>query len=253
MYIYCILRLHAKPLTVKFGTFYTFLRTIISIISQPLANQHIMSRDSAYSYAHLNSLSHVLHMELWKDSPIPFDDIDTLSLMEAVSNIFPNLLLDDDDEDGLPMSSSMAGLKLSKNRKNMQQNHWMDLSLHERYLNPNSNLHMTHDTTILQPLYTQQNSDLEYSGALLADFLANGRSHLQDQADIASPEDFSDSNIADVSTNLSTDIISHHNNTFAFKIRSNSGSGQAQTPRVRSRNPSTDNKGFQTPITRSMR
>lgn len=212
-----------------------------------------MSRDSAYSYAHLNSLSHVLHMELWKEAPIPYDDIDTLSLMEATANVLPHLLLDEDDEDGLAMNLSVTGSKMTKNRKQLHQNRWMDLSLRDRYLNPDSDLQKTHDTTILTPMFTKQNAELEDSGALLADFLANGRTHLR-QEEIGSPDEFNDSTAgADISANISTDILSHQNNTFSFKIRSNSGSGPAQTPRVRSRHPSTDTKGFQTPIARSMR
>lgn len=213
-----------------------------------------MSRDSAYSYPHLSSLSHVLHMELWKDAPIPYDDIDTQLMMEAVASEFPRLLTEDDDDDGLPMTTSTPGSKFSKNRRASQQDRWMDLNLHDRYLNPESTLHKVHDGTLLKPMFTNTGAELEDSGVLLADFMANGHTHLREHDETNSPDDLHDtSNAADISANFSTDMISHQNNTFSFKVRSNSGSGPAQTPRVRSRHASTEAKGFQTPIARSMR
>ncbi|RCK63384.1 hypothetical protein Cantr_09782 [Candida viswanathii] len=89
-----------------------------------------MARDGVFSYVHLDDPNKVLYMERWKDEPIPFDDIDTTSLIDAAVSIYPQLFAEDDDEDGMiSFASQQFGSKIYKNRRSIKQKTWMDLNL----------------------------------------------------------------------------------------------------------------------------
>lgn len=242
-----------------------------------------MTRDSTFSYIHIDNPNQVLYIERWKDDPIPFDDIDTQSLIDATANLFPLMHLGDDEDGILPMNLATFGAKVFKNRKLLKDKVWSDLGIYEKFLNEESPLNKQIDSTILKPIYTKPPPNtfeiddelldmIEYQNTInthitegekndvsIATFLANGYLH-----DMNIPnQDLNDSMIHDISLNSSSEMIG--NNSF-LNMRSNSigiqqhaqahsqyPQGVFQTPRVtRTRQPSTD-KNFQTPITRIMR
>lgn len=235
-----------------------------------------MTRDSTFSYVHIDNPNQVLYMERWIDEPIPFDDIDTQALMEATANLFPLILLEDEEDGTLAMSQATFGAKLNKNRR-LRDRVWSDLDIFDKFLNEESPLSKQTDKTILKPLYNKpppnafdevmdesggiDNLEISSSGDRLdlniATFLANGYGP-RHETDILSPGNDSILHLGDISGN--SDLLGAANNTF-LNLRSHSiGSSQQatsnqlfQTPRIRrTRQPSTD-KNYQTPITRIMR
>lgn len=225
------------------------------------------ARDSTFSYVHLDDPNQVIYMEKWEDDPIPFNDIDTQALIEATTSLFPQYLLDEEEDSGLPINTSTFGTKVYKNRKLLKDKAWSDLGIFEKFLDESSSIHKQTDKTILKSVHTKlsnnpyENLD-EPDEFTLAEFLSNGYNP-SDTMDILSPPDMvNDSimgnNAGDISVNSTSDLLIPSNNTFSMNIRSTSGTNSnqnalIQTPRVaRSRQPSTD-KIFQTPVTRIMR
>lgn len=187
------------------------------------------TRDSTFSYVHIDNPNQVLYMEKWHDEPIPFDDIDTHALVEATSNLFPQILLEDEDDSGIPINLSIFGAKVFKNRNLMKEKVWTDLNI-DKFLKEER----PPDNTVLKSIYTK----LDTNGLTISDFLSNGFAHQPDP--VFSPPSIDHS---------TTEFLP--NNTF-FRSNSTDGSQVLHTPRVgRTRQPSTDK--LQTPITRTMR
>lgn len=225
------------------------------------------TRDSTFSYVHLDDANQVIYMEKWQDDPIPFNDIDTQSLIEATSNLFPQFLLEEEEDSGLPINSSTFGTKVYKNRKLLKDKTWCDLAIFDKFLDESSSLHKQTDKTILESVYTKLSANVyeaidEPNEFTMADFLSNGYNPSETIDSMLSPPDMiNDSimgnNAGDISLNSTSDLLVPGNNTFSMNIRSNSGNNPnpqlMQTPRIgRSRQHSTD-KIFQTPVTRIMR
>ncbi|CCE88858.1 Piso0_001647 [Millerozyma farinosa CBS 7064] len=224
-------------------------------------------RDSVYSYVHLQDQNHVIYMEKWQDDPLPFNDIDTQILFEQTSNLFPQFLIEEEEEGEVPVNSATFGAKVYKNRKLLKQKTWSDLGAYEKFLDENSNLHKKKDTTILKPVYNKQGTR-EYDSFdadrhfTITEFLSNGYGIGDSIENMLSPADMVNDSMmgnsaADVSAISTTDLLAASNNTWSMNMRSNSDSihqnNIVQTPRSgRSRQPSND-RIFQTPVTRIMR
>ncbi|KAK6455312.1 uncharacterized protein RJT20DRAFT_130106 [Scheffersomyces xylosifermentans] len=229
------------------------------------------TRDSTYSYVHIDDPNQVLYLEKWQDDPIPFDDIDTQSLLEATASLFPQLLLEEEEDGAIPIQPATFGTKAYKNRQLVKDKVWNDFGIFEKFLNESSSLHKQVDKTILGSMHTRATDrDSDQRGEepgrpefTVAEFLSNGFT-LNDNMDILSPSDLANDSImgvhhGDISLNSTSDLAGPGNNTF-LNTRSNSIGyanqqviGAVQTPRVgRTRQTSTD-KSFQTPITRIMR
>lgn len=233
-------------------------------------------RDSAFTYIHIDNPNQVLYMEKWQDDPIPFDDIDTHSLLEATSNLFPQLLLEDEEDGGIPISSSTFGAKVYKNRNLLKEKVWTDLGVYDKFLKESSSLHKQTDQTILKPIFTKLSNGYldtleDFSRLTINDFLSNGygSDHTANQL-LMSPPDVG----PDISGMSSSDYIGPTNNSFVIRQSSTSGPSTTQpilvsqlrvqhgstlgpqviqTPRVgRTRQSSTD-KNLQTPISRIVR
>lgn len=188
-------------------------------------------------------------MENWKDFTIPYDDIDVTRLYEATANIFPQFLLDEDEDGAIPLNSSIFGAKVSKNRGALQKSVWCDLNLDP--LRADSTTVKVPDDTILKSLYFAEEDIPDIS---LHHFLSNGYG----------PELFvfnPDQSVANISHDdiwLHTTSEFSVNHTFSnIKTRSNStththNAAPVLTPRPgRTRQMSNDK--FQTPITRILR
>ncbi|EAZ63663.1 hypothetical protein PICST_28046 [Scheffersomyces stipitis CBS 6054] len=235
------------------------------------------TRDSTYSYVHIDDPNQVIYMEKWQDDPIPFDDIDTQQLLEATANLFPQLLLEEEEDGAIPIQPATYGAKAYKNRQLLKDKIWNDFGIFEKFLNESSSLNKQVDKTILGSMYTKSNEHFDgdiadggedivkrENGFTVADYLSNGFTMNDNTMDILSPTDMANDSImgvhhGDISLNSTSDLPGGANNTF-FNARSNSigygnqaGVAAVQTPRVgRTRQTSTD-KSFQTPITRIMR
>ena len=221
-------------------------------------------RLAPFSYIHMDDAHKVLCIEQWQDSQVPYNDIETNSLVEATASLFPRFLLEEEEDGALPGNSTAFGNKVYKNHKLLKENTWSDLGIHEKFLDETSNLHKEKDKTILKAVYTKPtegNKDRPGNDMILAEFLSNGHYNSENLEDAsASSEMINDSvmgnNNVDIFVNSSNDH-SVPNNTFSINMRSASGSNShgvsVQTPRVeRSRQYSTD-RVFHTPVTRSMR
>lgn len=217
------------------------------------------TRDSTFSYVHIVDPNQVLYMERWRDDPIPFDDIDTQSLMEATSSLFPQLLLEEEEDGAIPINSTTLGAKVYKNRKLLKDMVWSDLGTFETFLNESSSLNKQVDHTILKPIHSGQPQRTyqfleEPQKLTIGDFLSNGYSANDNLHNILSPGN--DSMMAyhgDISLNSTSDVLP--SNSF-INYRSNSvtntAQGPIQTPR-HARTRQLSDKNFQTPITRIMR
>lgn len=208
-----------------------------------------MSKDSLYSYVHFIHPQQALYMEQWEDCPIPYNDINTSRLFEAAASIFPHFMLEDEEEDSIPMNSSIFGAKVYKNQSLLKKNVWSDLNVDP--LRSNSTIKKLPDATILKSLHMAPQRE---NNASLDDFLSNGyNTEVSFNADTLLGNKSHD----EIWLNTTSEFLANH--TFAnVKLRSNSGShanvyhlvlGQLQTPRIgRTRQPSQEK--FQTPITR---
>ncbi|CAH2351423.1 hypothetical protein CLIB1423_03S05974 [[Candida] railenensis] len=213
------------------------------------------TRDSHFSFIHLEDPNHVLYMEKWNEEPIPFDDIDTHALFEATANLFPQYLLEEEEDGGIPISSSTIGAKIFKDRKLLKERTWTDIGIYERFSKTTGS--SQRDETILKHIYTNSDSVDEFT---IADFLSNGYEADEDRdQDPGSPDMVNDSimgGTGDLSLNSTSDFIGPSSNTFTMnptRSVSNSSTNQIQTPRPpRTRQPSSD-RNFQTPITRIIR
>lgn len=211
-----------------------------------------MSLDSQYSYVHFSHVNQANYMEEWNDYQIPYNEIDTSRLFEETANIFPQFLLEEDEDGAIPLSSSIFGAKVYKNRNLLKNKIWTDLNLDG--LRTGATIKKLPDTSILNSLH----SSLDIAGEIeLSEFLSNGYN-----ADTNFNPDVLASSILhdELWLNTTSEYLANH--TFSnMKMRSNSGTYAAphhqapaplQTPRIgKTRQPSQDK--FQTPITRIMR
>lgn len=225
--------------------------------------------DGSYSYVHFTDPNQVLYMENWaNDDPIPFDDLDTQGLFEATGTLFPQFLLEEEEDGGIPINPATFSLKYYKNKKLLKDRVWNDLGIHDKFLNPDSDLNKQYDRTILKPLH-HSHHDINMTDDLfhghdelnIAQFLANGYGPSENIDNVLTSNDLvNDSimgnNTSDLSINLNTDFIPPN---FPVPKRNNSNgninymNGPTQTPRVgRPRQPSND-RNFQTPVTRILR
>lgn len=201
--------------------------------------------DASYGYAHFSNDDQAVYMEEWKEYPIPFDDIDTVGLMEATANLFPQFLMEEEEDGAIPLNSTTFGAKLYKNRNLLKHKVWTDLNVDT--LRSTATATKLPDKTILHSLHFDQDGEAEVT---IGDFLANGYN-----SELKLNPDTSTSSHDDNWLNLLSDFPTHH--TFSnIKLRNNSTSHVhqtpvVQTPRARTRQPSQDK--FQTPITRIMR
>lgn len=109
-----------------------------------------MSLDSVYNYSHCES-NNLLYLDKWQHYPIPFDDIDTDKLFEQASTLFPQLLIDEDDEDAtIPLNALTLSAKAYKSRRTLKDKTWIDLGL-EKFTDGFSPVDL--DRTILPPLF----------------------------------------------------------------------------------------------------
>lgn len=53
-------------------------------------------------------------MEDWRNYHVPFDDIDTAQLNQASVNIFPQFLLEEEEDGAIPLNLAAFSLKNSK-------------------------------------------------------------------------------------------------------------------------------------------
>ncbi|GEQ71198.1 hypothetical protein JCM33374_g4879 [Metschnikowia sp. JCM 33374] len=218
-----------------------------------------MSSDSRYSYVHFSHVNQANYMDEWKDYHIPYNDIDTSRLFEETANIFPQFLLEEEEDGAIPLNSSIFGAKVYKNRNLLKKKIWTDLNLDG--LRTGVTTKRLPDPSILHALH---GSSVAADEVALSDFLANGYN-----ADTTFNPDSSASNISHDELWLNTTSEYSANHTFSnMKMRSNSGTyvtphhqahpAQApapaplQTPRIgKTRQPSQEK--FQTPITRIVR
>lgn len=211
-----------------------------------------MSLDSQYSYVHFSHVNQANYMEEWKDYQIPYNEIDTSRLFEETANIFPQFLLEEDEDGAIPLSSSIFGAKVYKNRNLLKNKIWTDLNLDG--LRTGTTIKKLPDTSILNSLHSSQDIASEIE---LSEFLFNGYN-----ADTNFNPDVLASSILhdELWLNTTSEYLANH--TFSnMKMRSNSGTYAAphhqapaplQTPIIgKTRQPSQDK--FQTPITRIMR
>lgn len=211
-----------------------------------------MSLDSQYSYVHFSHVNQANYMEEWKDYQIPYNEIDTSRLFEETANIFPQFLLEEDEDGAIPLSSSIFGAKVYKNRNLLKNKIWTDLNLDG--LRTGTTIKKLPDTSILNSLHSSQDIASEIE---LSEFLSNGYN-----ADTNFNPDVLASSILhdELWLNTTSEYLANH--TFSnMKMRSNSGTYAAphhqapaplQTPIIgKTRQPSQDK--FQTPITRIMR
>lgn len=211
-----------------------------------------MSLDSQYSYVHFSHVNQANYMEEWNDYQIPYNEIDTSRLFEETANIFPQFLLEEDEDGAIPLSSSIFGAKVYKNRNLLKNKIWTDLNLDG--LRTGATIKKLPDTSILNSLHSSQDIAGEIE---LSEFLSNGYN-----ADTNFNPDVLASSILhdELWLNTTSEYLANH--TFSnMKMRSNSGTYAAphhqapaplQTPRIgKTRQPSQDK--FQTPITRIMR
>lgn len=207
--------------------------------------------DSLYSYVHFTHSNQSTFMENWKEYPLPYDDIDTTHLFEATANIFPQFLLDEEEDGAIPINFSVFGAKVSKSRSLLQRKVWTDLNLDP--LRSDSTTQKLPDKTILKSLHFAKSDATDVS---LNDFLSNG---YNSESSVLNA-DLTFANVSHDDIWLHTTSEFGHNHTFShMKSRSNSTNHvntqpapPVQTPRMgRTRQPSHDK--FQTPITRILR
>lgn len=210
---------------------------------------HKTMTDSLYSYVHFTHPNQSVFMENWKDFSIPYDDIDVTRLFDATANIFPQFLLDDEEDGAIPLNSSIFGAKVSKNRSALQKTVWSDLNLDP--LRADSITPKLPDKTILKSLHFGETDAPDVS---LSDFLSNG---YNSESFMFNP-DQSVANISHDDIWLHTTSEFGVNHTFSnIKPRSNSTTHAPNTAPVltpkpgRTRQPSHDK--LQTPITRILR
>ncbi|KAG7661787.1 CTA6 [[Candida] subhashii] len=227
-------------------------------------------RDGVFSYVHLDNANKVLYMERWREEPIPFDDIETQTLIEATSNQYPQLFLDEEeDDDVMYQPTPIFGSKVLKNR-HLKEKIWSDLRLQETFIEPSpSTTSRIKDKTMVPPIAYAEDIASDLS---LADFLSNGYNLLPAvHINESSPGNLSDSIMGfhhgDITGNSTSDLMGSSNNTF-LNMRSSSINNPTlgdqshpqqqqqqqplETPRS-GRVRQLSDKNFQTPISRIVR
>ncbi|EGV61864.1 Apc13p protein [Yamadazyma tenuis] len=214
--------------------------------------------DGNYTFVHFTNPNQVLYMEKWSDEdPIPFDDIDTHSLFEATSSLFPQFLLEDEEDGGMPLNPANFSANYYKNKRLLRDVSWSDNGIFDKFLKEGNESDNRADKTILKPLHSKASSETDEFP--ISQFLSNGFA-APDNLDMISSHDINDSimghNTSDISINLNTDFIPPN---FPMPKRNNSNSnvsfanGPVQTPKVaRVRQPSND-RTYQTPVARISR
>ncbi|KAK6200928.1 uncharacterized protein RJT21DRAFT_29313 [Scheffersomyces amazonensis] len=208
------------------------------------------TRDSTYSYVHLDNPNRVIYMERWRDDHIPFDMIDTQPLLDATSSLLP--FEDEEDDGSVSLQPASFGANLYKNRTTKDRT-WMDLGITEKIADESGTLT---DKTMLGVLHT--NDTTTNSHLTLAEFLSNGYQSkaappfMVMNSDLANDTSFSVHQGGDFFPNSTSSEFPINNHTF-LNTRTGSVGSTVQTPRVgKTRQVSTD-RNFQTPITRIMR
>lgn len=194
-------------------------------------------------------------MEKWsEDDPIPYDDIDILPLLEATQSLFPQFVLEEEEDGGIPINPANFSAKYYKNKGKSKDRIWCDTTAFEKFLDLDQHA-SRQDKTILRPLHSTD-TDLVVEQAndfSVAQFLRNGYASSDMEGLLVLAHDVNDSimgpNTSDVSINLNTDFIPPH---FPLPKRTGSNSAVNQTPKVRARQPSND-RTYQTPIARMRR
>lgn len=226
------------------------------------------TRDSIFSYVHLDDSNHVLFMEKWQDEPIPFDDIDTQILFESTSNLFLNSLFDDDDG-GMSIHFNTLEFKVHKNQKFLKENVWVDLSIYEKFTNKSDKVNKILDQSLLKPLHSyylsDENSNLNLLNNKLKinDFLSNKQFFNNNQNSIngSNLDNGSEIHPTDFSLNSTSYMLGSLNNTF-LNYKSNSTSNSiyqmmnlqnAQTPNPVKRNSSKNEKNHHLSFIKSLR
>ncbi|KAK6461925.1 hypothetical protein DFJ63DRAFT_338678 [Scheffersomyces coipomensis] len=231
-------------------------------------------RDSTFSYVHLDNPNRVLYMEKWRDDSIPFDAIDTQQLLDATSSILPFTLLDDEEEDGsIPLQPATLGANLYKKRTANKDKTWSDLGIRDKFINEglNSNPSMV-DRSLLGFLRTTE-ADGGTNQMTVAEYLSNGFQISDNNDVLLNSELVNDSTFsvhhgdffinstaseAQLSNNNNNNGGASANNTSFQPLRSSSigtsnHQGIIQTPRVGRTRQASNDRIFQTPITRIMR
>lgn len=203
-----------------------------------------MSKDLVYLSVHFSHPDQVEFMEDWRNYHVPFDDIDTSQLFQALANIFPQFLLEEEEDGAIPLSLATFSSKVNKNKNMLRQPIWTDLGTD--HLRSDSKTSKLPDQTILKPLHSAVGDDS------LTDFLSNGYNA---EFSVLSQDNY---NVSDSWLNVTSDFPVNH--TFSnVRMRSTSGPHRQpsdypalHTPQVgRTRQMSLDK--YQTPIGRIVR
>lgn len=204
--------------------------------------------DSSYTFVHFTNPNQVLYVEKWTDNdPIPFDDIDTRRLFEATASLFPQFMLDEEEEGAIPINPTNFSAKYYKTKRLSKEKIWSDSTVYENFFNGKKD---GGDRTILKPL-TNKQLGLVDDDLSLGQFMSNGY-NLNDNMDhMMLTNDFNDSimgNNSDLSINLHTDFIPPN-----FPKRNGSTSNNfnaTQTPKVGRARQLSNDRTYQTPISR---
>lgn len=160
---------------------------------------------------HFSHHSQVIFMEDWRNYHVPFDDVDTTLLFQASANIFPQFLLEEEEDGAIPLNLANFSSKVNKNRNLLRQPVWTDLGTD--MLRVNAKTSKPPDETILKSLHSAAGDDA------LNDFLSNGYN--------AENAVLSNDQSNDTWLNVSSEFPSNH--TFSnVRMRSMSGN-QVQT------------------------
>lgn len=191
-------------------------------------------------------------MEEWTDYKIAPNEIDTARFFDATADIFPQNLLEEEEDGSIPINSSVFGAKVYRNKNLTQKKAWADLNLEA--LRTNATVKKVPDLQILRLLHYSQSDDLDVA---LNDFLSNGYNAEPDphHADMLAENVSHD----DIWLNTTSEFLANHTfSNMKMRTSSNNFSGQhnssyqapggTQTPRMTRRRPSQEK--FQTPITR---
>lgn len=178
---------------------------------------------------------------------MPYDEIDTTLLFQASANIFPQFLLEEEEDGAIPLNLATFSSKVNKNKNLLRQPIWTDLGTDQ--LRSDAKVKKIPDQTILKLLHSGMGDDS------LTDFLSNG--YNAEFSVLANDN----CNVSDSWLNVTSDFPVNH--TFSnVRMRSTSGSHHhhqqlneypaLHTPQVgRTRQMSLEK--YQTPIGRIVR
>ncbi|KAK8443275.1 Apc13p protein [Candidozyma auris] len=200
-----------------------------------------MSRDSIYSRVHFSHARQVEFMEDWRNYHVPFDDIDTAQLNQASVNIFPQFLLEEEEDGAIPLNSAAFSSKVNKSKNLLRQPIWTDLGTEQ--LRADAKSTRLPDETILKSLHSAVGEES------LTNFLSNGYNNEQS---VLANDNY---NVSDSWSNVTSEYPINH--TFSNRLRSTSGNRSSEmqhlhTPQLgRVRQASSER--YQTPIGRIVR